>query len=135
MKTKTRENKESQANSKLSITKVPAKIQSEITVNCQAHGEVMNRVGRSERGLPLYFCERGCMAEVGVGRVKKIKARDGYGFIYKEGKDMFFHFSDLVADSVKRGDLVSFKVGYNKRKERLQAVQVQSLKELRRDKR
>ncbi len=42
---------------------------------------------------------------------------EGFGFIYKEGEDMFFHVTHLVgADSVKRGDLVSFKVGYNKRK-------------------
>jgi len=118
----------------VSLTKVPGLTQPEVTVKCKAHGDLMNRVGSSERGIPLYFCEEGCVAEVGVGRVKRVKKKDGYGFIFKQNEDMFFHWSNLVGvDSVKRGDLVVYRIGYNRRKGRLQAVEVKLLNGLRRD--
>ncbi|MBS3787487.1 MAG: cold shock domain-containing protein [Candidatus Bipolaricaulota bacterium] len=132
MKAKTKERNITPAHSKVSITKVPGLTQPELTVHCKAHKQLMHRVGRSERGLPLYFCEDGCVAEVGVGRVKRFLEEKKFGFIYKRGEDMFFHWSSLVGvDSVNRGTLVVYWIGYNRRKGRLQAVEVKPLNGLR----
>lgn len=106
--------------------------QPDLSVRCSEHGKLMKKMGESERGLSDYFCSRGCKAEIGVGRVKKVVEDKGYGFIYTGGDDVFFHFDNLNgAGPVERGDLLKFRIGYNEFSHKLQAVRIESLDKLR----
>lgn len=120
--------------SRVTFTEVPElEDMAELTVVCDEHGEEMEQVGKSERGIPHYYCPRGCKLEVGIGRVKKVFENKGYGFLVTDGEDIFFHFSNLKdSEPVKRGDLLKFRIGYNTVSDRLQAVEVESLNDLRR---
>lgn len=120
--------------SKVTLTEVSEmKDRAELTVVCEEHGEMMEQVGKSERGIPNYFCPHGCKAEVGIGKVKKLFDEKGYGFLATEGKDIFFHFSNLNGSGpVKQGDLLKFRIGFNEVADKLQAVRIESLEELRR---
>lgn len=59
--------------------------------------------------------------EVFTGTVLFFKPKPGFGFIsWKEDKDIFVHFSDIVSDGfkmLKKGQQVKFKVGKNLRNE------------------
>lgn len=104
-----------------------------LTVICQEHGEEMEEVDKSERGLPNYYCRRGCKAEVGIGRVAKIFDDKGYGFISTEGENVFFHFSKLNGVwPVEKGELLKFHMGFNPVSGEIQAVRIESLEGLRR---
>lgn len=119
----------------ISFTKVP-KVEDidNLTITCKKHGKNMVMVDRSKRKLPNYYCEYGCKAEVGVGRVAKVLEDKGYGFIATEGDDVFFHFSKLNGEKpVEKGDLFKFKVGFNPVTGELQATEIESLEGLRAD--
>lgn len=120
--------------SKATLTEVSEiKDRAELTVVCDEHGEVMERVGKSERGIPNYFCPHGCKLEVGVGRVKKLFEDKGYGFLKTQGDDVFFHFSNLNgAEPVEKGDNLKFRIGYNPVSDKLQAVKLERLNQGRR---
>lgn len=113
----------------------PRKSESIGKVKCLGHGEEMVKSGTSSRGISEYFCEHGCKAEIGVGRVKKVINDDGYGFLVMldSREELFFHFSNVEDfESIKRGDLFTFRVGYNHHSNKLQAVRLQPLQNLRR---
>lgn len=115
--------------SKATLTEVSEiRDRAELTVVCDEHGEVMEQVGNSERGIPNYFCPHGCKLEVGVGRVKKLFEDKGYGFLKTEGEDVFFHFSNLNGtEPVEKGDDLKFRIGYNPVSDKLQAVKLERL--------
>lgn len=118
----------------VSLTKVTEEdMVAKLNLTCKQHGKEMKQIGQSERGLPNFYCEKGCKAEVGIGRVKKVIEDDGYGFIYTGGDDIFFHFSNLSREArpVERGDLVKFQIGYNPVSGKLQAVRIESQEGLR----
>ena len=48
-----------------------------------------------------------------IGKVKSFSFHRGYGFIDCEGRDVFFHWSDLEMDgyrSIRHGKIVEFKL-------------------------
>lgn len=50
------------------------------------------------------------------GTVKFFNAGKGFGFILPEnGKDLFFHISEVQGDEPKDGDQVEFEVGEGKK--------------------
>jgi CspA family cold shock protein len=50
------------------------------------------------------------------GKVKFFNTSKGFGFITQnEGEDLFFHVSELRADSANEGDHVEFEVGEGRR--------------------
>lgn len=57
------------------------------------------------------------MKEEFCGKVIWFNNKAGYGFLeYKDGEDMFVHFSDIVAEgfrSLKKNQLVKYEVGTN----------------------
>lgn len=65
-----------------------------------------------------------------MGTVVWFDPKAGYGFIEREGADdLFVHFSDIKSEgfkTLKRGQLVSFSVGENKRGQP-KAIEVVSL--------
>lgn len=104
-------------------------------VKCLKHRKEMAKAGTSSRGISEYFCPKGCKAEIGVGRVKRIIDEDGYGFLItlNSEEEIFFHFSNVEnPESIKHGDLFTFRVAHNPHTGELQAVRLQPLHELRR---
>lgn len=94
---------------------------------CEAHGLRMEEAGESKRGLPQFFCPKGCQIEEGQAEVKRVFPDRGYGFLrMPENGDLFFHFSQLDGmRTVEAGELLGFRVGVNDRTGKLQAVNIQ----------
>lgn len=69
--------------------------------------------------------------EVKTGKVKMFNAKKGYGFIHDNGKDYFFHFTNIVSDDafkvLKTDDSVTYEVEEHDGKFR--AINVKKIKE------
>lgn len=96
---------------------------------CKVHGEPMKQIGESKRGIPTYFCPKGCQIETGKGRANIERIDDGFFFIEIEGgEDVFCHVTEFNGDwPPEEGDLIRFKVGLNRVTNELQAVEVEDL--------
>lgn len=98
---------------------------------CSIHGEEMEQIGESKRGIPEWICPKGCKIEMGRGQLKMVKPEKGYGFILVEGgDDIFFHVSEMEGSwPPELGDLLEFKIGLNQVSGELQAVGIRNLSE------
>jgi len=117
--------------SRTSRTEVQEKAKTQLNITCKAHGEEMVYIGESTRGIPEFYCTKGCKVEGGRGKVKMVKEERGYGFIQVEGgEDVFVHVSEMNGFwPPEEGDLVEFKLGLNPDSGELHAVSVTNLTE------
>lgn len=99
---------------------------------CEAHKLKMEKIGSSVRGIPEYICSRGCKREQGEARVKKVFADRGFGFLELPANgDLFFHVSNLNGNGIREvseGDMLSFTLGVNERNGKLQAINLEKLR-------
>ena len=58
------------------------------------------------------------------GIVKYFNSEKGYGFISNEGVDIFVHVSQIIGQTLHKGDLVSFEIGEGKKGPEATNVQV-----------
>lgn len=58
------------------------------------------------------------------GKVKYFNGEKGYGFISNEGIDLFVHVSQILGQSLNKGDIVSYDLGEGRKGPEAQNVQV-----------
>jgi len=67
--------------------------------------------------VPQYFNNKKRKNKImSIGKVKFFNTSKGFGFITQnEGADLFFHVSELRAETANEGDQVEYDVGEGKR--------------------